>query len=65
MMVENMKGVKDAVSHVLRKTLMMHRCYVTLSKSRFETITMPMICSLIQHSFLPVFFDGEKNNVIF
>ena len=27
----------------------------TLSKSRFETIAMPMIWSLIQHGFLPVF----------
>ena len=28
---------------------------VTLSKSRFETIAMPMISSLVEHSFLPVF----------
>ena len=31
------------------------RTLVTLSKSRSEVITMPMICSLIQHGFLTVF----------
>ena len=60
---ENSKGMKDfsalKVSHVSRKPL---QCIhittpyaVTLSKSRSETITMPMICSLIEHGFLPVF----------
>ena len=33
---------------------------VTLSKSRSETITMPMICSLIEHGFLPVFSTERK-----
>ena len=28
---------------------------VMLSKSRSETITMPIICSQIEHGFLPVF----------
>ena len=31
-----------------------------LSKSRSETITMPMICSLIEHGFLPVFSVERK-----
>ena len=35
-------------------TLSLHT-QVTLSKSRSETVTMPMICSLIEHGFLPVF----------
>ena len=33
---------------------------VTLSKSRSETITMPMICSPIEHGFLPVFSIERK-----
>ena len=63
MMKENSKGMKDLsasnVSHVSRKhytayTLQLHT-QVTLSKSRSETITMPMICSLVEHGFLLVF----------
>ena len=33
---------------------------VTLSKSRSEIITMIMICSLIEHGFLPVFSTERK-----
>ena len=62
-MKENGKGMKDLsasnVSHVSRKPLQcIHiqlHTQVTLSKSRSETITMPMICSLIERGFLLVF----------
>ena len=61
MTTENNKGMKDAsasnVSHVSRKPLQcIHiklHMQVTLSKSRCEAITMPMMCSLLQHGFLP------------
>ena len=33
---------------------------ITSIKSRSETITMPMICSLIEHGFLPVFLIERK-----
>ena len=44
------------INHVSRKPL---QCIaattpVTLSKSRFEFIAMPMICSLMEHGFLSV-----------
>ena len=50
---ENRKGMKDLNAlNVYRLEL---HTKVTLSKSCSETITMPMICSLIEHGFLPVF----------
>ena len=65
---ENRKGMKDVstsnVSHVSRKPLQCidvttpvagHVAKVTLPKSRFETIAMPMVCSLTEHGFPSVF----------
>ena len=58
------KAGTSNISHVSRKRLQSiaattpvtgHVVGVTLSKLRFETIPMPMICSLIEHGFLPVF----------
>ena len=40
-------------------TLLLHT-QVTLSKSLSEAIAMPIICSLIQHGFLPVFSIAGK-----
>ena len=37
-----------------------HKSQVTLLKSRSETITMSMICSLIEHGFPPVFSIERK-----
>ena len=68
---ENSKGMKDLSASNVRKvtfegspynaiyTLQLHT-QVTLSKSRSETITMAMICSLIEHGFLPVFSIERK-----
>ena len=62
--------MKDAgtssVSHVSNNayTLPLHS-QVTLSESRFETIAMPIICSVIQCGFSFGLFDGGKSNVIF
>ena len=67
---ENSKGMKNPSASNVRKvtfqgspynvyTLNLH-LQVTLSKSRFETITMPTICSLIEHGFLPVFSIEKK-----
>ena len=65
---ENSKGIRDLsasnVSHVSKNpynayTLELHT-QATLSKSRSETIAMPMICSLIAHGFLPVFSTEGK-----
>ena len=60
--IENSNGIRDLrasnVSHVLKKPLqcvLQLNTQVTLLKSHSETITMPMICSLIEHDFLPVF----------
>ena len=60
---ENSKRMKDLsasnISHISRKPFNAYRLQlhtqVTLSKSRSETITMPMICSLIEHGVLPIF----------
>ena len=65
---ENSKGMKDLSASNVRKVtfqggpLTMHTLHtqVTLPKSRTETITMPMICSLIEHGFLPVFSMERK-----
>ena len=67
---ENSKRMKDlSVLNVRKVTFQgsLHNAYtlklhtqVTLSKSRSETITMPMICSLIEHGFLPVFSIERK-----
>ena len=51
---ENSKGMKDLSASNVRKVTFQGRPYNVLSKSRSETITMPMICSLIEHGFLPV-----------
>ena len=63
MAAEDRKEMRDAgtsnVSHVSRKPLkcmiLQLESYITLSKSRFETIAMPMICFLIEHGILSVF----------
>ena len=56
--------VTSNISHISRKPLQCrhittpyagHIVEVILSKSHFKGITMPMICSLIPHGFLPVF----------
>ena len=59
---ENSKGMKDLSASNVRKvtfqgspyTLPLHT-QVTLSKSRSETITMPIICSLIEMAFAQSF----------
>ena len=67
---ENSKGMKDLSASNVRKvtfqgspynayTLQLHT-QVTLSKSHSETITMPVICSPIEHGFLPVFSIEKK-----
>ena len=67
---ENSKGIKDLSASYVRKvtfqgspysayTLQVHM-QVTLSKSRSETSTMPMICSLIEHGFRPVLSIERK-----
>ena len=67
---ENSGGIKDLSASNVGKvtfqgspyngyTLLLHTQFM-LSKSRFETVTMPMICSLIEHGFLPVFSIERK-----
>ena len=64
------KGMKDLSASNVRKvtfqgspynayTLQLHR-QATFSKSRAKTITMSMICSLIEYGFLPVFSIERK-----
>ena len=48
-----------SVSPYNKYTLQLHT-QVTMAKSRFEVITMRMICSLIQHGFLSAFSIVEK-----
>ena len=67
---ENSKGMKVLVlqTHVksrLKEALIMDTRYSFIRRSRSETITMPMICSLIEHGFLPVFSIERKSSVIF
>ena len=67
---ENSKGMKDLSASNVRKVTFQGSPYnayilqlhtqVMLSKSRSETITIPMICSLIEHGFLPVFSIERK-----
>ena len=67
---ENSKGMKDLSASNVRKVTFQGSPYnaytlqlytqVTLSKSRSESITMPMICSLIEHGFLPVLSIERK-----
>ena len=55
MTAEDRKEMKDAgslkVKSGFKKALTIHRCYNSSAKSRFETIAMPMICSLVEHGF--------------
>ena len=67
---ENSKGMKDLSASNVRKITSQRSPYnacilwlhtqVTLSQSRYETITMSMICSIIEHGFLPVFSIERK-----
>ena len=65
---ENSKGMKDASAQTYitfqgspysAYRLLLHT-QVTLSKSRSEAITVPMICSVIQHGLLPIFSIVER-----
>ena len=55
---EHIKGTFQGSSY--NACILQLHTQVTLSKSRFETVTIPMICSLIEHGFLPVFSTEGK-----